>query len=486
MKNLNDILTVIETKEIFGTTDVLIKSLVFDSRKVVEDSIYFAIPGTQVDGHQFIENAVHAGACTIVCEMFPERLEKGITYIKVKSSRKTLALISAAFFDYPSENLKLVGVTGTNGKTTIVSILYKLFKDLGHQVGLLSTIENKINDKILEATHTTPDVVQINSLLAEMLNEGVEYCFMEVSSHAVDQDRTLGLHFAGGIFTNLTHDHLDYHKDFKSYLTAKKKFFDSLSEEAFALTNSDDKNGMVMLQNTKAEKYTYGLRGVADYNCKIIENQFDGLQLLIDNQPVWFKLIGRFNAYNIMAVYATAILLGKDSIEILTELSKQEAADGRFDQMHSKEGIAIIIDYAHTPDALKNVLNTISSIRNGNEQLITLVGAGGNRDKAKRPLMAKIACSLSDKVILTSDNPRDEDPEAIIEDMKAGLDPTEKRKVISITNRIEAIKTAAAIAQKGDIILLAGKGHEKYQVVKGEILHLDEKEIIKEVLTINN
>jgi UDP-N-acetylmuramoyl-L-alanyl-D-glutamate--2,6-diaminopimelate ligase len=486
VNKLDDILTAIEIIETKGSIDVEIESITFDSRLVIPGSLYVAISGIQTNGHQFIDNAIQAGAKAIVCEYLPSNIADEIAYIKVDSSRKALAFIAAEFFNHPSENIKLVGVTGTNGKTTIASILFNLYKELGYKVGLLSTIENKINDHIIEATHTTPDIIQINKLLIEMKNEGVNYCFMEISSHAIDQHRIDGLTFVGGIFTNLTHDHLDYHQNFKSYLNAKKKFFDGLAANAFALTNLDDKNGMVMLQNTKAEKHTYGLKGIADFNCKIIENQFDGLQLLIENHPVWFRLIGKFNAYNLMAVYATAVLLGEDKLEILTHLSKLETAEGRFDQLHSEEGIMVIIDYAHTPDALKNVLETISNIRNGNEQLITLVGAGGNRDKGKRPLMAQIACQKSDKVILTSDNPRDEEPDVIIEDMKAGLDPTEKRKVISITNRTEAIKTAIAIAQKGDIILLAGKGHEKYQLVKDEVFHLDEKKIIKEVLTIKN
>lgn len=485
MKNLNDILTAIEIYESIGSANPRIKNIVFDSRLVEQGSLFVAVNGTQVDGHKFIDKAIQLGASAILCEELPSKISEEVVYLKVKNSQLAMGFLVAEFFDHPSEKLKLVGVTGTNGKTTIASMLFRLFGNLGYKVGLLSTIENRINDEIIEATHTTPDVVQINELLLRMVDEGVDYCFMEASSHAIDQDRVSGLNFAGGVFTNLTHDHLDYHKDFKSYLTAKKKFFDGLPADAFALTNLDDKNALVMQQNTKADKYSYGLRGVADFNCKIIENQFDGLQLQIEDQAVWFRLIGKFNAYNLMAVYATAVLLGEDKLEILTQLSIIEPAEGRFDQLRSEEGIFIIIDYAHTPDALKNVLETIANIRSGNEQLISLVGAGGNRDKAKRPLMAKAACLKSDKVILTSDNPRDENPDEIIEDMKAGLDPTEKRKVLSITNRIEAIKTAVALAQKGDIILLAGKGHEKYQVLaKGKIIKLDEKEIINEVLNI--
>lgn len=485
MKNVNDILTAIEIIESIGSINPEIKNIVFDSRLVEQNSMFVAVDGTQVDGHKFIDNAIQSGAVAIVCEKLPSNISDKVTYLKVENSQLSMGFLLAEFYDHPSEKIKLIGVTGTNGKTTIASMLFRLYSSLGYKVGLLSTIENRIIDEVIEATHTTPDVVQINQLLNNMVYEGVDYCFMEVSSHAIDQDRISGLHFAGGIFTNLSHDHLDYHKNFKSYLTAKKKFFDALPEDAFALTNMDDKNGLVMQQNTKANKYSYGLRGVADFNCKIIENQFDGLQLQIEDQAVWFRLIGKFNAYNLMAVYATAVLLGEDKIEVLTHLSKIEAAEGRFDQLRSEEGISIIIDYAHTPDALKNVLETIASIRSGNEQLITLIGAGGNRDKAKRPLMAKISCQKSDKVILTSDNPRDEDPDAIIEDMKAGLDSTEKRKVLSIVNRVEAIKTAAALAQKGDIILLAGKGHEKYQVIAGGvIISLDEKEIINEVLNI--
>lgn len=484
MKKLNDILTAIEIVESVGSANPEIKNITFDSRLVVSASLFVAVEGTQVDGHKFIEIAVRSGAVAVVCEELPLNISDEVVYLKVKNSQLAMGLLVADFFDHPSGKLKLVGVTGTNGKTTIASMLFKLFGDLGYKAGLLSTIENRINDEVIEATHTTPDVVQINQLLSRMTKEGVDYCFMEVSSHAIDQERVSGLHFAGGIFTNLTHEHLDYHSDFKSYLTTKKKFFDGLPESAFALTNMDDKNGLVMQQNTRAKKYSYGLRGVADFNCKIIENQFDGLQLLIENHAVWFRLIGKFNAYNLLAVYAAAVLFGEDKLEVLTQLSKIEPAAGRFEQLRSEEGITVIIDYAHTPDALKNVLEAIANIRSGNEQLITLVGAGGNRDKAKRPLMAKIACQKSNKVILTSDNPRDEDPEEIIEDMKAGLDHTEKRKVLSITNRVEAIKTAASLAQTGDIILLAGKGHEKYQVIKGKVLPLDEKQIINEILKI--
>ncbi len=485
MKKLNDILNGIKIVERFGSSNPEIKKIVFDSREVEANSLFFAIKGTQVDGHRFVEMAVKSGASAIVCEEVPAEKNENVVYLKVENSQHALGIITGNFYDYPSEKFKLVGVTGTNGKTTIASVLYKLFGKLGYNVGLLSTIENRINDEVIEATHTTPDVVQINRLLAKMIEAGVDYCFMEVSSHAIDQERVSGLHFTGGIFTNLTHDHLDYHKDFKSYLAAKKKFFDDLPASAFALTNLDDKNGRVMQQNTRAAKYSYGLTVASDFYCKIIENQFDGLQLMIEGQPVWFRLVGKFNAYNLMAVYAAAVLLGENKMEVLTQLSLLEPAEGRFELMKSEEGISVIIDYAHTPDALKNVLETISATRTGNETLITLVGAGGNRDKTKRPLMAKVACDKSDKLILTSDNPRDEDPDAIIEDMKTGLDIIEKKKVLSITNRVEAIKTALALAKKGDIILIAGKGHEKYQVLKGgKIIPLDEKQIVREILTI--
>lgn len=482
MKKLNDILQGLTINELIGSKDMMIKNVVFDSRKVTEGSLFVAQKGLAFDGHQFIDLAIQNGAIAVVCQEMPATIKDTVCYIQLDDSRRALGIIAAEFYDHPSKKLKLVGVTGTNGKTTIVTLLYNLFRELGYKTGLLSTIENRIGDVHLSATHTTPDSIQINQMLQEMVKSGVEYCFMEVSSHAVKQDRICGLHYSGSVFTNLTHDHLDYHPTFDDYLKAKKGFFDQLPPSAFALSNTDDKRGEVMLQNTKAKKYTYGLRGVADFNTKIISSQFDGLELEIEKQNVWFKLIGRFNAYNLLAVYSTAVLLGEDQLKVLTLMSNIAPAEGRFEQIHTADQKTIIIDYAHTPDALENVLNTIASIRSGNEQLITLIGAGGNRDKTKRPLMAQIACNKSDKVILTSDNPRDEDPDQIIEDMKAGLDVLQIRKAMSITNREEAIKVALTIANAGDIVLIAGKGHEKYQIIKGKSLPFDEKEIVKKIL----
>lgn len=439
-----------------------------------------------VNGHKFIEDVVKNGPSVIVCEKMPKELHDQVTYIRVENSAIGLGIIAANYFDNPSRDLKLVGITGTNGKTTVATLLQKLFLSLGYQTGLLSTIENKINDEIIPSTHTTPDPVSINQLLSQMIVKGCSHCFMEVSSHAIDQHRIAGLSFAGGIFTNITHEHLDYHKDFSSYLKAKKLFFDNLPVSAFALTNLDDKNGRVMLQNTNAEPRSFALKHNADFRAKIIENQFEGLQLLIDNKEVWFRLAGEFNAYNLLAAYATAFLLGEDKTEVLEKLSCLEGAEGRFDLVRLPENITGIIDYAHTPDALKNVLGTINSIRTKNEQLITVVGAGGDRDPAKRSEMGKISASLSNKVIFTSDNPRSEDPEEIIKDMMDGVDGVDFKKTISITNRREAIKTACMLAQAGDIILVAGKGHEKYQEIKGEKIPFDDKEVLRGCLIIKN
>lgn len=482
MKNLIDISGSLQIEQLIGSNDLLINEIIFDSRKVEKGSLFVAQSGTNVDGHQFIDLAIQQGAIAVVCEHIPDIINKSVCYIKVSDSKKALGILAAEFYDHPSTKLKLIGITGTNGKTTIVTLLHNLFSQLGYKTGLLSTIENKIGLECILSTHTTPDTIQLNQLLDKMVKANVELCFMEVSSHAVDQERIYGLHFSGGVFTNLSHDHLDYHLTFDEYLKAKKKFFDQLPSSSFALSNTDDKRGLIMLQNTKAKKYTYGLRGVADFNTKIITNQFEGLELEIDKQPVWFKLIGKFNAYNLLAVYATAVLLGEDKLKVLTLMSNMQAAEGRFDQIRSGNNINVIIDYAHTPDALENVLKTIASIRTGNEQLITVIGTGGNRDKLKRPIMAQIACNNSNRVILTSDNPRDEDPDQIIDDMKAGLDAVQLRKALSITNRREAIKTALTFAKEGDIILVAGKGHEKYQIIKGEKLPFDEKEIVKQLL----
>ena len=476
MRFLSDILEGVAFTELQGAADVEITNVVFDSRKVVPGSLFVAVRGTAVDGHDYIEQAVKDGAVVIVCEDLPGHTADEADYLMVANSSNALATLASNFYGNPSAKLKLVGVAGTNGKTTTATLLYQLFRDLGYKCGLLSTVENQINGKIIPSTHTTPDPVALNELLNQMVTSGCDYCFMEVSSHAVAQHRVDGLTFAGGIFSNLTHDHLDYHKTFDSYLKAKKGFFDMLPKTAFALTNADDKNGNVMLQNTKATKKNYGLKNMADFKVKILENQFGGLLLNVDGDEVWFKMVGSFNAYNLLAVYATAMLLGQDKQKVLTSLSKLQGAEGRFDYTISPNKIIGIVDYAHTPDAVQNVLSTVHDIRKGNEKVITVIGCGGDRDKTKRPVMAKTACDWSDKVILTSDNPRSEDPAQIIRDMEAGVDPSNQRKTISIVDRREAIKTAVHLAQPGDIIVLAGKGHEKYQDVNGVKNHFDDKE----------
>jgi UDP-N-acetylmuramoyl-L-alanyl-D-glutamate--2,6-diaminopimelate ligase len=476
MRNLSDILTGLPFTELQGASDVEISAVVFDSRKVVPGCLFVAVRGTQVDGHDYIQKAIEQGAVAVICEELPGHTAGEVDFLMVKDSAVALGIVSANFYDNPSKKLKLVGVTGTNGKTTIATLLYQLFRDLGYKCGLLSTVENQINGKIIPSTHTTPDQVELNRLLNEMVNLGCDYCFMEVSSHAVAQHRIEGLSFTGAIFSNLTHDHLDYHKTFENYLKAKKAFFDGLPKNAFALTNADDKNGNVMLQNTKAHKKTYGLKNMADFKGKVLENQFSGLLLLIDNEEVWFKMVGSFNAYNLLAVYAAAMLLDQDHAKVLTSLSKLSGAEGRFDYTISPNKIIGIVDYAHTPDAVQNVLSTIHNIRKGNEQVITVIGCGGDRDKTKRPVMAKVACEWSDKVILTSDNPRSEDPMQIIRDMEAGVPVISRFNVASIVDRHEAIRTACELAKPGDIILLAGKGHEKYQEIKGVKNHFDDKE----------
>lgn len=486
MRRLNEIIGTADPVIIHGDPAIEIGSLHFDSRAVLPGALFFAIRGTGQDGHHFIDAAIEKGAVAVVCEELPGALKEGICYVGVADGNQALGVIASAFYGNPSEKLSLVGVTGTNGKTTSVTLLYHLFRGLGYGTGLLSTIQNRINDTVFPATHTTPDPVQINRLLSQMVHEGCEYCFMEVSSHAIAQKRVAGLTFRGGAFTNLTHDHLDYHKTFEAYLKTKKSFFDQLPPDAFALVNRDDKNGSVMVQNTRAWKYTYSLQGMADFRCKIIENQFQGLQLEMDGNDVWFKLIGSFNASNLLLVYATATLLGQDKGEVLTLLSGVEPVNGRFNHMRSEGGITAIVDYAHTPDALQNVLETINAIRTHNEQLITVVGAGGNRDALKRPVMAKIASTLSNRVILTSDNPRNEDPERIIAEMQKGVEPHLTNKVLVIVNRREAIRTACALAQPGDIILVAGKGHETYQEIDGVKHHFDDKEVIMEVLGKDN
>ena len=484
MKILKDILYKAGIINVAGPVDIGITDICFDSRLVKEGSLFVAVKGTQSDGHSFIPYVSAKGAVAIVCEVLPLDIYSGITYVQVQNSSSALAHIASNYFENPSEKLKLIGVTGTNGKTTTATLLFHLFRSLGYKCGLLSTIKNQINETVISATHTTPDPLQLNSLLSDMVSENCTHVFMEVSSHSVVQKRTDGLVFAGGVFTNITHDHLDYHKTFENYIKAKKEFFDNLPSHAFAIVNADDKNGMVMLQNTKASKYTYAMRSMADYRCKLIENDFSGLLINIDGQEVVCRLVGSFNAYNLTAAYATAILLGEQKIDILSALSVLGPVEGRFDFITSPGKITGIIDYAHTPDALKNVLSTIHDINGGLGRVITIVGCGGDRDKTKRPIMAKIACEMSDKVILTSDNPRSEDPVEIIHQMEEGISISEKRKAISITDRKEAIKTAVSFAQPGDVILVAGKGHEKYQEIKGVRSPFDDKKILVELFKI--
>jgi len=482
MKLLKDILYKAGIIEVAGSTNVAITAISFDSRRVEKDSLFVAVKGTLSDGHKYINDTLAKGAIAVLCEEFPEEINEKTTYIKVKDTTAALGIVAANFYDNPSEKIKLVGVTGTNGKTTTVTLLFNLFKKLGYKTGLLSTVKNQINNDVIPATHTTPDAIQLNALLRQMIDKGCTHCFMEVSSHAVVQNRIAGIHFAGGVFTNITHDHLDYHKTFDEYIKAKKRFFDALGADAFALTNKDDANGEVMLQNTRAAKRTYSLRSMADFKCKVVENQFSGLLLNIDNQEVWSKLIGSFNAYNLLAVYATAILLKEEKTNVLTTLSTLSSVEGRFQYVRTENGVIGIVDYAHTPDALVNVLKTINDIRTGNEKVITVVGCGGDRDAVKRPVMAKIACDLSNKVILTSDNPRSEEPEMIIKEMQAGVDGVNYKKTISMTDRAEAIKTACSYAEPGDIILVAGKGHEKYQEIKGVKHPFDDMQVLQENL----
>ena len=484
MKLLSDILYKVKLEEIIGSTHVAISSIVFDSRKVKKDSLFVATKGAADDGHIYIQKAIELGAIAIVCEEIPKDKNDQITYVKVADSTYALGVMACNYYDNPSEKLKLVGITGTNGKTTTVTLLFNLFKSLGYSVGLLSTVQNKINNTVIPSTHTTPDAITLNELLFKMEEQGCEFVFMEVSSHAIIQNRIAGINFTGALFSNITHDHLDYHKTFDEYIKAKKQFFNLLPSTAFALTNRDDKNGMVMLQNTKANKYTYGLKNIADYKCKIIESHLNGLLLNIDNHEVWVKLIGTFNAYNILSVYATAVLLKQDITSVLTALSNLNSVEGSFQYVKSPNCVIGIIDYAHTPDALKNVLETVKEIRSGSEQVITLVGCGGDRDSAKRPIMAAIACEYSNKVILTSDNPRTEDPEEILNQMQAGVNPVDVKKVLRITDRREAIKIACSFSSKGDIILIAGKGHEKYQEIKGVKHDFDDLEILKETIKI--
>jgi len=482
LKLLKDILYKVAVTAVYGSTDRLVNSIEFDSRKVDFTSLFIAQKGLVFDGHQFIDKAIELGATAIICEKLPSNLVKDITYVEVDNSNSALAIIASNFYDNPSSKLKLIGITGTNGKTTIATLLYNLFQNSGFKSGLLSTVKIMVDTIQYGATHTTPNSVLINKYLNEMVELGVDYCFMEVSSHGIHQKRTEGLQFAGGVFTNLTHDHLDYHKTFKEYRDVKKSFFDSLPKSAFALVNIDDKNGAVMLQNTVAKKQLYALKTMADFKTKILENQFSGLLLAINNNEVWTKLVGSFNAYNLAAVYGVARLLGLDSTEALIGISELESVSGRFQHFISEGGVIAVIDYAHTPDALKNVLETINDIRTGNEQVITVVGCGGDRDKAKRPIMGRLASQLSTQVIFTSDNPRSENPQTIIEEIEAGVDPQNFKKTISILDREQAIKTATKFAKKGDIILIAGKGHETYQEVKGKRSHFDDYEKITQLL----
>jgi UDP-N-acetylmuramoyl-L-alanyl-D-glutamate--2,6-diaminopimelate ligase len=478
---LQDILYKVQLQSVEGRTDIEVKDVQIDSRKVGEGSLFVAIRGVQADGHQFISKAIGLGATSIVCDTLPEEKKEKVTYIQVGNTNQAVAHIAHNYYEEPSSKLKLVGVTGTNGKTTIATLLYKLFTQLGYKCGLISTVQNHIGTEVIPATHTTPDAVSLNALLKRMVDEGCAYAFMEVSSHAVHQHRTTALQFAGGLFSNITHDHLDYHKTFDEYIRVKKSFFDNLPSSAFAISNADDKRGTVMLQNTPAKKYYYSLKTVADFKGKILDNALTGLQMLVNDKEVHFMLIGEFNAYNLLAVYGAAICLGKERDEVLTALSILTGAEGRFDYTISNTGIVGIVDYAHTPDALENVLTTIKKLKKGYEQVITVVGCGGDRDKTKRPIMAQSACDLSDKAILTSDNPRTEDPAQILRDMEAGLNSAAKRKSITISDRREAIKTAVSLANSEDIILVAGKGHEKYQDINGVKSHFDDKEVLKEM-----
>lgn len=479
---LKDILYKVAIEVVKGSTEMRINKIEFDSRKVQENDVFIAIRGTVSNGHEFIQKAINLGAIAIVCDTLPEVIVTGITYIQVKDTNAALAFLAANFYGNPSQHLKLVGITGTNGKTTIASLLYQLFKNAGYKVGLLSTVKILVDDIEYKATHTTPDSLTINYYLAEMKAHQVEFCFMEVSSHGIHQKRTDGLHFVGGVFTNLSHDHLDYHPTFAEYRDVKKSFFDHLPNTAFALSNVDDKNGLVMMQNTHARKLTYALKTYADYKAQILENQLSGLLLKINEHEVWVRLIGTFNAYNLLAIYGTAVELGLDNFEVLRLLSDLESVSGRFQFIVSNKKITAIVDYAHTPDALENVLKTINDIRTKNEQLITVVGCGGDRDKTKRPIMANIASTMSDKVIFTSDNPRTENPQDIIAQMEAGVEPQNYKKTLSIEDRRQAIKTACQLANANDIILIAGKGHETYQEIQGVRNDFDDMKMVKEFL----
>lgn len=483
MKLLQDILYQARIRQVIGTTNVAIEAVHFDSRQVGKFSLFIAVPGTKMDGHAYIEAAIAQGAVAVVCEEIPSSVREGITYVKVDDAREAMGYIAANFYDHPSQELKLVGITGTNGKTSCATMLFRLFRLLGHKSGLISTVENRINKEVVPATHTTPDSIGLNRLLRQMVDSGCKYCFMEVSSHALHQHRVTGVHFEGAVFTNLTHDHLDYHGTFDNYIAAKKMLFDHLSAGSFALVNLDDRHGETMLQNCKAGRQrTYAIKSMADFKARIVENQFEGLHLFMDGSDFYTQMVGRFNAYNILAVYATAGLLGGSKLDVLTALSEIRAVDGRFQLVRNAENVTAIVDYAHTPDALRNVLKTIQDVRTRNEEVYTVVGCGGDRDKSKRPEMARIACKYSDRVILTSDNPRSEDPEVIIEDMRKGVEAQDFRKTNAIVNRAEAIRMACSMARPGDIVLVAGKGHEKYQEIKGERLPFDDLAIVEESL----
>lgn len=484
MAKLKDILYKVSLKSVSGDMEVDVIDIAFDSRQVNPGTAFVAIKGTQVDGHQYIQQAIEQGAVAVVLEEMPESPAEGISFVEVEDSSKALGFMASNYYGNPSSKLKLVGVTGTNGKTTCVTLLYQLFRALGYNTGLLSTVENRINEEVVSATHTTPDALTINKTLAQMVARGCTHCFMESSSHAIVQNRIAGLNYDGAVFTNLSHEHLDYHKTFDEYIRAKKLLFDGLSSAAFALVNADDKRGAVMLQNTKASKHKYALKSMAEFKAKILSNSLQGLELDMAGKNVWFKLIGDFNAYNLLAVYGTAILLGEEETDVLEQLSNLNPAPGRFEQVITNTGITALVDYAHSPDALENVLSTIAEFRTGNEKVITVVGCGGNRDKEKRPIMAKIACDLSDKVILTSDNPRHEDPMAILKNMQEGVTPSNFKKTLVIEDRREAIKAAAGMAEKNDIILVAGKGHETYQEVKGVRHDFDDRVILNEMLNL--
>jgi UDP-N-acetylmuramoyl-L-alanyl-D-glutamate--2,6-diaminopimelate ligase len=482
---LRDILYRVNIRSVKGSTGLDIADVQIDSRKISKGSLFIAVKGAAVDGQQFIQAAIESGAVAVVCEELPSITKEEVVYVQVENSAAAAGYIAHNFFDRPSEKMKLVGVTGTNGKTTVATLLYKLFTSLGYQCGLLSTVENRVGSKVVSATHTTPDAISLNVLLKQMADEGCSHVFMEASSHAIHQHRITGLQFTGGIFTNITHDHLDYHKTFDEYIRVKKSFFDGLLSTAFAISNADDRRGMVMLQNTNAKKYYYSLKTLADFKGKILDNSLTGLVMTVNDQEVHFRLIGEFNAYNLLAVYGTAVCMGQDKQEVLRSLSELTGAEGRFDFMVSAvDKIIAIVDYAHTPDALLNVLATIKKLKKGFEKIITVAGCGGDRDKTKRPVMAKVACEHSDKVIFTSDNPRSEDPAQIIKDMEAGVSASAKRKYISIVDRKEAIKTAISLAGKEDIVLIAGKGHEKYQEIKAVRNHFDDKEVVREMFEV--